>query len=120
MSYATKNCIADAVQLVPFEIWSVMLDDKTIRFFEPLIIKPRILDRGTPAECFCAECAELDLFAVGVDLDELLSCLRSDIRMTWKRVVQKHTNALTADERRVKQRWLNIAEVINDGGGSDG
>ena len=111
MSYATETDV-----LAPFEIWSVTLDDDTtIKFHEPLVVEPRILDQGTSGECFCAECPELDLFAVGVDLDELLSCLRSDIRMTWKSIVQKHANVLTVDERRVRQQWLDIAEEINDG-----
>ena len=105
MSYATEIDV-----LAPFEIWEVMLDNSTIKFFEPLAIKPTILDRGTPGECFYAECPELDVSAVGVDLDELLSCLRSDIRMNWKRIVQKRTDELTVNEQRTKKRWLAIAE----------
>jgi len=30
--------------LAPFEIWEVLLDDSTIKFNEPLIVKPAILD----------------------------------------------------------------------------
>jgi len=101
--------------LAPFEIWEVPLDDSTIKFNEPLIVKPAILDRGTPEECFCAECPELDISAAGVDIDELSSCLRSDIRMTWKRVLQKQNNKLTAKELAVKRRFLKIAEEVFDG-----
>ena len=115
MSYATESYTTESTALAPFEIWEVMLDDSTIKFNEPLAIKPRILDQGTSGECFYAEYPELDVSAVGVDLDELLSCLRSDIRMNWKRIVQKRTNELSVHEQRVKQRWLEIAEEINDG-----
>jgi len=52
---------------------------------------------------------------VGVDIDELSSCLRSDIRMTWKRVVQKQNNKLTTKELAVKRRFLKIAEKVFDG-----
>ena len=101
--------------LAPLEIWEVPLDDSTIKFNKPLVVNPTIFDRGTPEECFYAECHELDISAVRVDLDELSSCLRSDIRMTWKRVVQKQNNKLTAKELATKQRFLEIAEEVCDG-----
>ena len=56
-----------------------------------------------------------DLSAVGVDLDELSSCLRSDIRMVWKRVVQKQNNKLTAKELETKRRLFKVAEEVCDG-----
>ncbi len=113
MSQTTQN--NPKTDLAPFEIWEVMLDNSTIKFHEPLVLTPRILDRGTPSECFYAEQPALDIFAVGIDWEELASCLRSDIRMTWKRIVRKHDNALTPDDRVTKRRWLEIAEEVNDG-----
>ncbi len=116
MSKTAENPAAKShADLAPFEIWEVMLDNSTIKFHEPLRLKPRILDRGTPGECFYAEHTELDISAVAVSLDELVSCLRSDIRMIWKHVVQKQDNELTPDDQMLKRRWLAIAEEINDG-----
>lgn len=102
-------------QLVPFEIWEVPLDNATIKFRKPLVLTPQILDRGTPGECLFAENTDLDLSAVGVDREELLSCLRSDIRMTWKRIAQKHDNELIPEDRELKHRLLEAAEEVNDG-----
>ena len=108
--------VYETTVLAPFEIWEVMLDNNsTIKFFEPLSVKPKILDRGAPGECFYADCPELDISAVGVDLDELSSCLRSDIRMTWKRIVQKHDDDLAPNGRAIKRRFLEIAGEDGDG-----
>ena len=101
--------------LAPFEIWEVMLDNSTIKFFKPLIVQPEVLDRGTPEQCYCADYHEIDVSAVGVSLDELSSCLRSDIRMTWKRIVRKRDDELSSEDRAIKQRFLEIAEEVSDG-----
>lgn len=101
--------------LAPFEIWEVLLDNSTIKFHNPLVVTPEVLDRGTPGECFFVEFPDLDLSAVGIDREELLSCLRSDIRMTWKRIVQKHDNELVPEDRELKRRLLKAAEEVNDG-----
>ena len=101
--------------LAPFEIWEVPFGDSTIRFFEPLVVTPTVLDKDTSAECFCAEYPELDLSAVGISLEELNSCVRSDIRMTWRRIVRKGNNELTPKEQAVKRRFLEMAEEVNDG-----
>jgi len=102
--------------LAPFEIWEVMLDDSTINFFEPLIVQPEVLspeELGDPSY-WTADVPELDLSAVGVSLEELESCVRSDIRMTWKQVVRKRDRELTPHDRTIKQRWLEIAEEVGD------
>ncbi|MGL6226904.1 MAG: hypothetical protein ACRC10_09820 [Thermoguttaceae bacterium] len=101
--------------LAPVEIWEVMLDDATIKFFEPLVLQPVILDRGTPGECCFAENSSLDISAVGVDEEELASCLRSDIRMTWKRVMRQPDAALSSFDRTIKARFLERAEEIENG-----
>jgi len=105
---------AEQSALAPLEIWEVMFDDSTIKFFEPLLIEPKILDRGTSGECYFAECPEIGISAVGIDIEELSSCLRSDIRMTWRRIVRKRDNNLTPNDRAMKRRWLEIAEEVND------
>ena len=97
------------------EIWEVILNNSSIKFFKPLLVVPTLLDQGTPGECYFAECPEIGLSAVGVDLEELSSCLRSDIRMTWKRIVQTHDNELSSHDRNIKRRFLELAEEIHDG-----
>ena len=102
--------------LAPFEIWEVMLDDSTIKFFEPLMVQPEVLppeEPGDPAY-WTVDVPKLDLSAVGISLEELESCVRSDIRMTWKQVVRKRNNELTPHDRTIKQRWLEIAEEVGD------
>ena len=107
--------ITNQTELPPFEIWEVMLDNATIKFFKPFYVQPKILDAGTSAQCYCADCPKLDISAVGISLDELSSCIRSDIRMTWKRIVRKHDSELTPKDRIIKDRWLKIAEEYTDG-----
>ena len=109
--------ITEQAVLPPFEIWGVMLDNATIKFFEPLIIQPTILlpeEADDPVYC-TADVPELDLSAVGISFEELESCIRSDIRMTWKRIVRKPDSELTPDDRIIKKRWLKIAEEYSDG-----
>jgi hypothetical protein len=106
----------DETMLAPFEIWEVMLDDSTIKFFEPFIVQPEVLppeESGDPAY-WTVDVPKLDLSAVGISLEELESCVRSDIRMTWKQVVRKHNKELTPHDRTIKQRWLEIAEEVCD------
>jgi hypothetical protein len=111
------SLIKETIQLAPFEIWEVMLDNSTIKFFEPLLVQPEVLqpEESSDPKYWTVDVPELDLSAVGISLDELGSCVRSDIRMTWKRIVQKHDNELTPDQRAVKRRFLKLAEEVNDG-----
>ena len=96
------------------EIWWVELDNSTIKFNEPLLIPLTILDSGTDEECYFAELPEIGISAVGVDFDELRSCLRSDIRMTWKRVFKKSENELTSNDKAIRRRFLELAEEISE------
>jgi len=97
------------------EVWLVELDNSTIKFNEPLLIPPVVLDQGTAEECYSAEFPELGVSAVGIDIEELQSCLRSDIRMTWKRVFCKPENELTPNDRAIRLKFLELAEEVNDG-----
>ena len=103
--------------LAPFEIWEVMLDQTTIKFFEPLLVQPELLPPEEPGDptYWTVDVPDLDLSAVGVSLEELGSCVRSDIRMTWQRIVQKHNDELTPENKVIKRRWLEIAGEISDG-----
>jgi len=108
--------IADKLDiLAPFEIWEILLDNTTIKFHEPLILKPEILppeEPGDPAY-WTVDFPDLDISAVAIDRSELLSCVRSDIRMTWENCVRKNDASLTSKNRAIKQRFLAIAEEIN-------
>ena len=108
--------IKETTLLAPFEIWEVMLDQTTIKFHEPLIIQPEVLLPEEPDDptYWTVDVPELDLSAVGISLEELGGCVRSDIRMTWKRIVQKRNHELTPDEQKIKKRFIEIAEEIND------
>jgi hypothetical protein len=108
--------IKETTLLAPFEIWEVMLNDSTIKFHKPLMVQPEVLlpeEPGDPSY-WTVDVPELDLSAVGVSLDELGSCVRSDIRMTWKRIVQRGDNDLTPSEQAVRRRFLEIAEEVRD------
>ena len=94
------------------EVWLVELDNSTIKFNEPLLIPPVVLDHGTAEACYFAEFPELGISAVGIDIEELQSCLRSDIRMTWKRVFHRSENELTPNDMAIKKRFLELAEEI--------
>ena len=109
--------VNEAVLLAPFEIWEVMLDNSTIKFFEPLIVKPEILPPEEPGDptYWTVDVPNLDLSTVGISLEELGSCVRSDLRMTWKRIVQKHDDELTPNDRTIKRCYLEIAEEVGDG-----
>ena len=96
------------------EVWSVELDNSTIKFNEPLFVPLEILDKGTDAECCFAEFPEIGISAVGVDFEELQRCLHSDIRMTWKRVFKKPENKLTPKDKAIRRRFLELAEEIRD------
>jgi len=97
------------------EIWEVMLDNSTIKFNDRFVIPCTVLDKGTAEECLFAEFPEVGVSAVGVDFEELRSCLHSDIRMTWKRVFQTPDNKLTLEDKAIKQRFLELAEEISNG-----
>ena len=115
MSYVTESYTTESAALAPFEIWEVMLDDySTIKFNEPLIVEPEILPPEEPGDrtYFTVDVPELDISAVGISLEELMSCVRSDIRMIWKNCVRKDDACLTPNNRMFKQRWLSIAEVL--------
>ncbi|MGL6225028.1 MAG: hypothetical protein ACRC10_00185 [Thermoguttaceae bacterium] len=100
--------------LIPLEIWEVDLEETTIKFFEPLVLQPIPLLPEEPGDrtYLTVEYPELDLAAVALNHTELLSCLRSDIRLTWKRVMYQPESDLSAFDRTIKVRFLEIAEEV--------
>ena len=103
--------------LAPFEIWEVLLDDSTIKFHEPLVLEPYWLeddsDDPDENEYLAVEHPELAISSYGINYDELVSAVQSDIRFAWKHFVQTDDTQLTADARAIKDYYLSIAEVID-------
>ena len=97
------------------EIWDVSLGNSTIKFHEPFFVPYTVLEKGTAEECFFAEFQEVGISAVGVDIEELRSCLHSDIRMTWERVFRKSVSELTQKDKAIKQRFLEFVQEISNG-----
>ena len=108
------SLIKESTLFAPFEIWEVPLDGGMIKFHEPLIVKPKILLPEEPGDptYWTVDVPDLDLSAVGISFEELQSCVRSDICMTWKNCVRKNDASLTPKNRNVKQRYLSIAEEV--------
>jgi len=101
--------------LAPFEIWEVLLDGSTIKFYEPLVLKPEVLPPESPTDraYLIVDVPDLDISVVAIDYSELLSCVRSDIRMIWDNCVRKDDAFLTPKNRIIKQRYLSMAEEID-------
>ena len=98
---------------IPLEV--VPTDHSIIKFGTPLLIPVEILDKGTPQQCYFVELKEIGVSAVGVDIEELYSCLHSDIRMTWKRVCHKPKRTLTPEDKEIRRQFRKLAEEINIG-----
>jgi len=110
MSVATATDI-----LAPFEIWEILLDDSTIKFYEPLVLEPEILPPEEAGDPFywTVDVPDLDISAVAINRSELISCVRSDIRMIWDNCVRKDDRFLTPKNRIIKQRYLSMAEEVD-------
>ena len=112
MSYAIETDV-----LAPFEIWSVTLDDDTtIKFHEPLMLTPTWMpddpDEPDDNEYLQVECPELAISSYGIDHDELVCAIRSDVRFAWRHFVLADDHQLTADAKVVKENYLAIAEAL--------
>ena len=107
----------DTDVLAPFEIWEVLYGDKTIKFFEPLMLTPRIMpdDPDEPSDEVYLQVVypELAIHVNAEDRDELLSWIHSEIRMNWKHYVSEEDRKLGADTLALKQKYLTIAELID-------
>ena len=118
MSYATESYTTESATLAPFEIWEVMLDDyTTVKFHEPLTLTPTWMpddpDEPDDHEYLLVEYPELAISSYGVDYEELVCAIRSDIRFAWRHFVQADDSQLTRDVKVVKDNYLAIAEEID-------
>ena len=111
MSLATKNKL-----LAPFEIWEVMLDNSTIKFFEPLLLKPVLIpnDASDDGEYWLVEVPELIISTFGTEHRSIQNGILSDIRDAWKHIVSLPDDRLSQNGKKVKQSYLAIAEEMFD------
>jgi hypothetical protein len=118
------NCIAlptmtaiDTDVLAPFEIWEVLYGDKTIKFYEPLMLTPNIMpdDPDEPSNEVYLQVVnpELSIHVNAEDRDELLSWVHSEIRMNWKHFVSEEDRNLSANTLALKRKYLTIAELVD-------
>ena len=107
----------DTDVLAPFEVWEVLYGDKTIKFFEPLTLTPRIMpddpDEPDDVEYLQVICPELSIHVNAENRDELLSWIHSEIRINWKHFVSKEDRELNADTLALKRKYLTIAELVD-------
>jgi hypothetical protein len=105
--------------LAPFEIWEIQLGDRTIKFFEPLLLTPCWLEDDDPTdpdddEYLCVERSDIDLSSWGRNRKELWNCIRGDIREAWECFVQIPDDRLTKEGKKIKNAYLAIAEEVSD------
>ena len=110
--------VDETTMLAPFEIWEVMLDDSTIKFFEPLILTPTKMphdpDEPGDAEYWEVEVPELMISTFGTDHEKIQNGILSDIRDAWKNIVAIPNGNLSPNGKKIKQNYLAIAEEIID------
>ena len=112
------NVVARIDLLAPFEIWEVMLDNSTIKFFEPLILKPVSIPRDSDdlgdEEYWLVEVPDLMISTFGNEYSKVHSGVLSDIRDAWKHIVSLPDASLSQNGKRIKQNYLAIAEEVFD------
>ena len=117
MSQTTDN--PAKTELAPFEILEVMLDNSTIKFFEPLVLVPTRMphdpDEPGDVEYWDVIVPELNIDVFADNHDDLWEFVHSDIRFIWSHIVQAPDSRLDRESREIKRRWLNIAEEVLDG-----
>jgi hypothetical protein len=103
-------------QLAPFEIWEVMLDNSTIKFFKPFIVQPKILQSEEPDDptYWTVNVPELGLSAFGTDHESLWDCVQSCIRMSWTEYVCEDDGKLAPLAKSYKDAYLAIAEEVDE------
>lgn len=111
--------INQSVLLAPFEIWEVQLGNRTIKFFEPLLLTPFWLedDSGDSSdhEYLGVERPDLEIFANGTNRRELWNCICGDVRAAWIHFVQAESGRLSPHGMRIKENYLRIAEEVDNG-----
>ena len=108
--------IQETALLAPLEIWEVMLDNSTVKFFKPLIVKPKVLPPEKPGDqtYLTINVPELGLSAFGSDSESLWDCVQSCIRMAWKEYVCEDDSKLAPLAKSYKDAYLTIAEEVDE------
>lgn len=106
--------------LAPFEIWEVPLENgNTLKFHSPLVLQPSWMpdeqDEPDDSEYLELDVPELNISAFGRNRNELLSCIYSDIRMTWRLFVRRKDLELTQRQSQLRAKYLNLAEEVDNG-----
>ncbi len=118
-SHLSKNMGTDKTTdlLTPFEIWEVMLDDSTIKFHKPLVLKPmRVPD--DPEEPSVREYWQVIRPELAIDVfaetrADLIEAVHSAIRLAWKHFVQVSDDRLIPATKRIRQNYLALAEAVD-------
>jgi len=117
MARLTENPALSATDSqTPIEVWTVMLDNSTIKFNKPLIVKPEILPPEAPGDntYLTVDIPELNISAHGLNHEELRDSIESCISFGWRHYVQS-SDCLTSPEiEKIKHNYLNLAEEVFD------
>jgi len=112
--------VDEAVLLAPFEIWEVMLDNSTIKFYEPLVLTPVPLpddpdEPSRPGEnnYVLIERPDLNISVFANTRDELEEFVCSEIRFVWQHFVQADDAKLNVETLAIKKTYLALAEVLD-------
>ena len=119
--FSTLPVAGSLTLLDPFEIWEVMLENSTIKFYEPLTLKPVPLpdDPEEPSppgknNYMLVECPDLNISTFADNREDLLEFIHSDIRFAWKRIVHVDSARLDHQSLQIKRNYLALAEEIHE------
>jgi len=108
--------VKETTLLTPFEIWEVMLDNSTIKFFQPLVIRPKVLPPEEPGDqtYWLVDVPELMISTFGNEYHTIRNGVLSDIRDAWKYIVSMPDDGLSQNGKKIKEKYLSIAEEVFD------
>jgi hypothetical protein len=96
-----------------------MLENSTIKFYKPLFLQPQPLpddpEESDPQEkndFLLVEYPDLNISTFADNREDLLEFVHSDIRFTWKHIVQVDSAKLDRSALQIKHRYLALAEEI--------
>ncbi|MGL6227428.1 MAG: hypothetical protein ACRC10_12485 [Thermoguttaceae bacterium] len=106
--------------LAPVEIWEVMLDDATIKFFEPLVLQPvrehdDEEDEPSETEYLSVRLPKLNIDVFAASHSELVDWVKSDIRKMWEHFVRQDDAKLSNSALILKRNYLAVAEEVSNG-----
>ncbi|MGL4944207.1 MAG: hypothetical protein ACRC46_13580 [Thermoguttaceae bacterium] len=110
MSTATSRNAA----LATIEVWEVMLDTATIKFFAPLRVVPHVVppEDATDTPLLVVEIPELGVVAHGTTYDDVRECLHSCIRVGWREYAEEDTKNLSPLAQGYRNNYLAMAETV--------